>query len=102
MSRSRAPKTAPRRWRRYDEREEVRAITFDANEAARRGCARRGLDQYQTNDYMALFRQVRGMVMAGVDTDSLYRSFQLMPDGDLAVAAYLEAVASARNLGCEP
>lgn len=80
-------------------REQQRLAAPDANQVARKGCFKRGLTPEQTNDYMIVFRQVRGLTVNGVDTEPMLRQFEAMPDGDLAVAAYLEAVASTRPAG---
>lgn len=88
------PLPVNQRQQRHWDRAPVKAVR-DADAAALAGCCRRGLSAEDILQYMRVFREIRSREASGKDTMSLLYRFELLGD-DVAVAAYIEALASLR------
>lgn len=83
---------------RYDfERAPVPRTALDPATIALLRTERMGLDTRQRYDFLSVFDTVRFEISEGRDPQPLYDQYAADPNGDLAVAAYIEAVASTRR-----
>lgn len=68
-------------------------------EVAQRRAAKLGLRGSEYAQFIRVFKLVRLAEVTGDDTDLLWRRYNSDPDGHIAVAAYIEAMASTRKPG---
>lgn len=64
---------------------------------AQAACRRLGLNETDGAFFLTVFDYVRQAELSGEDTESLWRSYRRDRAADLAVAAYVEGIASTRQ-----
>lgn len=65
---------------------------------ARLRAERMGLDRHDTIKFMQFFDFIRDAELRHQDTYKLWREYVQHPEGSVAMAAYIEAVASTRKM----
>lgn len=84
---------------RYVDREPVRPPVGSAVETASERAIRMGLHGEDFARFMCVFATIRAAELNGVDTEAVWRGYNLDPEGHVAVAAYIQGVASTRVPG---
>lgn len=84
---------------RYTDRPQFRSPKGTPLEVAERRAGKLGLTGSNYAQFIRVFKLVRLAEVTGDDTEPLWRRYNADPDGHIAVAAYIEAVASTRKPG---